>query len=91
MVCGGASATFPCAQETFETIGPALKPHRLAQVGIPLIPATLLALLQGELDVRGYLRSLRNCQVEAVFTHEDPLPGLAEILLIPYLMMKRGF
>jgi len=55
------------------------------------LPASLLALLQGELDVRGYLRSFRNCRVEAVFTHEDPLPGLAEILLIPYLMTKRGF
>ena len=55
------------------------------------IPASLLAFLKGELDVRSYLRSLRNCRVEAVFTHEDPLPGLAEILLIPYLMIKRGF
>jgi len=55
------------------------------------IPASLLALFQGELDIRGYLRSLRNCKVEAVFTHEDPAPGLAEILLIPYLMVRRGF
>lgn len=55
------------------------------------IPASLIALLKGELDIRGYLRSLRNCRVEAVFTHEDPVPGLAEILLIPYLMIKRGF
>jgi len=55
------------------------------------IPASLLALLQGELDVRSYLHSLRNCRVEAVFSHEDPLPGLAEIILIPYLMIKRGF
>jgi len=55
------------------------------------IPASLLALLQGELDVRSYLHSLRNCRVEAVFSHEDPLPGLAEIVLLPYLMIKRGF
>jgi predicted ATP-grasp superfamily ATP-dependent carboligase len=55
------------------------------------IPASLLALLQGELDVRSYFHSLRNCRVEAVFSREDPLPGLAEILLIPYLMIKRGF
>jgi hypothetical protein len=26
-----------------------------------------------------------------VFSCADPLPGLAEILLIPYLAMKRGF
>jgi len=55
------------------------------------IPASLLAFLEGELDVQSYLRSLRNCRVEAVFTHEDPFPGLAELLLIPYLMIKRGF
>ncbi len=55
------------------------------------LPASLIALVKGDLDVRNYLRSLRNCRVEAVFTHEDPLPGLAEILLIPYLMIKRGF
>jgi D-aspartate ligase len=55
------------------------------------LPASLIALLKGDLDVRGYLRSLKNCRVEAVFTHEDPLPGLAEIVLIPYLMIKRGF
>ena len=55
------------------------------------LPASLFALLKGELDLRSYLRSFKNCRVEAVFTHEDPLPGLAEILLIPYLMVKRGF
>jgi len=54
-------------------------------------PASLFALLKGELTVRSYVRSFRNCRVEAVFTHQDPLPGLAELLLIPYLMIKRGF
>jgi len=29
--------------------------------------------------------------VEAVFSAGDPLPGLAEIALIPYLAIKRGF
>jgi D-aspartate ligase len=55
------------------------------------VPAALVALLKGELDVRSYLHSLKNCRVEAVFTHEDLLPGFAEIFLIPYLMIKRGF
>jgi len=55
------------------------------------VPASLIALLKGELDLGNYLHSLKNCRVEAVFTHEDPLPGLAEIFLIPYLMIKRGF
>lgn len=38
-----------------------------------------------------YVRSIKKCKVEAVFTHEDPSPGMAEILLVPYLAFKRGF
>jgi D-aspartate ligase len=55
------------------------------------IPAALCALAAGDIDFRSYLRSLRNCSADAVFTLKDPLPGLAEILLIPYLAIKRGF
>jgi hypothetical protein len=29
--------------------------------------------------------------VEAVFSRQDPLPSLAELLLLPYLMIERGF
>ena len=32
-----------------------------------------------------------HCDVEAVFSARDPLPGLAEVALIPYLAIKRGF
>jgi D-aspartate ligase len=55
------------------------------------IPAAVMAYLGGDLDLKGYIRSLRNCKVEAVFSREDPLPGMAEILLVPYLAVKRGF
>jgi predicted ATP-grasp superfamily ATP-dependent carboligase len=55
------------------------------------LPAALMAILGGETDFKTYMRSLRNCNVEAVFSSEDPLPGLAEILLVPYLALKRGF
>jgi predicted ATP-grasp superfamily ATP-dependent carboligase len=41
--------------------------------------------------VRDYLQSLSSCNVEAVFSREDMLPGLMEMLLIPYLAFKRGF
>jgi hypothetical protein len=37
------------------------------------------------------LQSLKSFQVEAVFSREDPLPGLAELALVPYLSLKRGF
>lgn len=55
------------------------------------LPTALLDILAGRLDVRGYARSLRRCDVDAVFSREDPKPGLAEIALIPYLYFKRGF
>ncbi|MFY9907499.1 MAG: hypothetical protein WAK62_20260 [Terriglobales bacterium] len=55
------------------------------------LPAAMVAILSGDTDWKSYFRSLRNCNVEAVFSHRDPLPGLAEVALIPYLAIKRGF
>jgi predicted ATP-grasp superfamily ATP-dependent carboligase len=55
------------------------------------LPAAMMGMLSGETDLRGYLRSLRDCNVEAVFSASDPLPGLAEVALVPYLALKRGF
>jgi predicted ATP-grasp superfamily ATP-dependent carboligase len=55
------------------------------------IPAAMLAILSGDTDLKGYLRSIRNCNVEAVFSPTDPIPGMAEVALIPYLAIKRGF
>jgi D-aspartate ligase len=55
------------------------------------LPAALVAIASGDTTLRGYLRSLKDCDVEAVFSIADPLPGLAEVCLIPYLVVKRGF
>jgi D-aspartate ligase len=55
------------------------------------LPAAVMALLARDVDLKGYVRSLRTCEVEAVFSLEDPLPGVAEVLLLPYLAVKRGF
>ena len=55
------------------------------------VPAAVCAIAAGDTDVRGYLSSLKNCDADAVFSLEDPFPGLAEALLIPYLAIKRGF
>ena len=55
------------------------------------LPAACMALFAGDLNLKDYLRSLKNCNVEAVFSSEDPLPGLADVLLVPYLALKRGF
>jgi D-aspartate ligase len=55
------------------------------------IPAAFCALAAKDTDLRSYLHSLRTCSSDAVFSLEDPLPGLAEICLVPYLAVKRGF
>jgi len=55
------------------------------------IPAAFVGMLNGDTSFKDYLRSLRSCDTEAVFSLNDPVPGLAEIALIPYLAVKRGF
>jgi D-aspartate ligase len=55
------------------------------------LPAAIVAILAGDTSWREYLRSLRTCSVDAVFSLRDPLPGLAEVLLIPYLAITKGF
>jgi predicted ATP-grasp superfamily ATP-dependent carboligase len=55
------------------------------------LPAALMGILSGDSNVRGYLQSLRACSAEAVFSRDDLLPGVAELLLLPYLAIKKGF
>jgi predicted ATP-grasp superfamily ATP-dependent carboligase len=55
------------------------------------LPTAVVELGGRRLDVRAYARSLRKSQVEAVFSRDDWLPGLAEIALLPYLAVRRGF
>jgi D-aspartate ligase len=55
------------------------------------LPAAMMAILSGDTGLKSYLASMKNCNVEAVFSPGDPLPGLVEVLLIPYLAIKRGF
>lgn len=54
-------------------------------------PSGLLDILTGRLAIRDYLESLRGLWTEAVFSLTDPLPGLAGLILLPYLCYKRGF
>jgi predicted ATP-grasp superfamily ATP-dependent carboligase len=44
----------------------------------------------GTARLREYARSLRGIDEEAVFSIRDPLPGLLEVALLPYLAVKRG-
>jgi len=71
--------------------------HQRARTGVRWVrlltdlPTAVVEIAGGRLRTRDYLRSLRSAHVEAVFSREDPLPGLAELALLPYLSVKRGF
>ena len=55
------------------------------------VPTGLIDVAAGRLRFRDFCHSLRSYHIEAVFNREDPVPGLVEFALIPYLTMKRGF
>lgn len=46
-------------------------------------------LARGSMSWREYARSLRDVDAEAVFSRDDPKPGFAELLLLPYLIHTR--
>lgn len=55
------------------------------------LPTSALELARGSLRWRPYVRSLRAAGAESVWARDDPLPGVAEAALLPYLAVKRGF
>lgn len=71
--------------------------RRRARAGVSWIrmatdfPTAVSELCRGRLQWREYWRTLRGASADAVFSLIDPLPGLAELALIPYLAVKRGF
>ena len=91
----GAGVDFPYLLFA-DQVGESLPPCR-GRAGVSWIrlvtdvPTGVLEILKGRQNWRTYLRSLRRFDVEAVFSREDPLPGLVEIALLPYLSVKRGF
>jgi D-aspartate ligase len=54
------------------------------------VPNAVRDIKAGRLRARDYLRTLRSVDTEAVFSLRDPLPGLVELALLPYLAVKRG-
>ncbi len=57
--------------------------------GLTDFPAALSDFAHGSLRVGSYLQSLRRVKVEAVFCREDPLPFIAEVMLLPYFVAKK--
>jgi predicted ATP-grasp superfamily ATP-dependent carboligase len=55
------------------------------------LPTGALEVFRGRTHWRSYLRSLRSADIESVFSRDDPLPGIVELGLVPYLIVKRGY
>ncbi len=55
------------------------------------VPTSLEQIASGRLNPAAYVRSLIDFRTESVFSCEDVLPSLAEVVLLPYLAVKRGY
>lgn len=53
------------------------------------VPTALSDFLHGSLTMPEYWRSLRQARTEAVFAADDPMPSVGEILLLPYLIIRK--
>lgn len=54
-------------------------------------PTVISDLFAGELRPKSYWRSLTRTRAESVFCLPDPLPSVAEVLMLPYLVAKKYF
>ena len=55
------------------------------------VPTALSQLAQRRIDFRSYWQSLKHTRIESVFCKEDPLPSLAEVAMLPYLISRKYF
>jgi predicted ATP-grasp superfamily ATP-dependent carboligase len=55
------------------------------------VPTSLGGIIAGRYDVRTYLKSLRDFSTESVYSRDDIMPTLVELVLLPYLAVKRGY
>jgi len=54
-------------------------------------PTGIVDVCSRRLSLSEFIKSLRNFNTEAVFSWKDPIPGLVECALLPYLAVTRGF
>ncbi len=79
-----------------DQMGTHLEPSR-ARPGITWVrlltdlPGGIVKVMRRQLGFGTYLKSIFGSHTEAVLSLDDPLPSIAEIALIPYLIYKRGF
>lgn len=55
------------------------------------IPTVVGEIFNGRMSIKDYVSSMKGHKTFAVFSKSDPLPFFAELLMLPYLAMKRGF
>lgn len=55
------------------------------------VPTVLGEIFKRRMRVKDYLSSMRGKKTFAVFSRQDPGPFFAELLMLPYLAVKRGF
>ena len=55
------------------------------------LPTAVSDLCAGELRLGAYWQSLRRTRAESVFCLQDPVPSLAEMLMLPYLVATKYF
>jgi len=53
------------------------------------LPSAFSGIVQGKIKWSSYVSSMRRTRIESVFCKEDPLPSLAEMVLLPYLFAKK--
>jgi D-aspartate ligase len=53
------------------------------------LPTAASDLWVGELSLRSYWRSLKRTRAESVFCLRDPLPSVAEVMMLPYIVTKK--
>jgi len=53
------------------------------------VPVAISDMLAGCLNFRTYVESLRRTGIESVFANDDPLPFVAEVALLPYVIWKK--
>jgi D-aspartate ligase len=94
-ISGPAGVDFPYLLYADQVGKPVDRGHAKAGVGwlraVTDLPTAAKDLWDGEIDLPSYWRSLRNTRSESVFCARDPLPSVAEILMLPYLVTKKYF
>jgi D-aspartate ligase len=55
------------------------------------IPTVLSEISKGHMRISDYFYSLKGRKKDAVFSASDPLPFIMEVLMLPYLWIRRGF